>query len=436
MFFCLYVLEFLACSNTTDSYVEKLTNATGNKFVEVVVTLPDEKRALVARELIAKKMYSIAYSVAASHHISPTLRYYAELEWLSGFISCVFLRNTSRAAVHFFRAATNAPLNRQKSKAAFWLAFALHEQGLTSDVFFWLAIAAQFPYTFYGQLAQVYLQRSFSVTPERIKRQTAMLGIVLAQETDILAKWVQSLLRAPRFQQLFETSQVIDDNTQMVIRSLPQIMSRVNQSMAKDVCSKFFKSCRCCSDENYSMLCDFIERQYLRILYSAVSNVPERQKFVEVLIHAIIFNESRFNARAQSPAGAQGIMQLMPTTAKREFDKFVKDKRVGPNDSYNVYFALDNIILGTSHLRELIERFGLNIVLVAAAYNAGSKNVEKWIQTFGDVRKKEISMMTWIELIPFGETRQYVQNVVCAFIIYSCLLNVESAQDLVWALFD
>jgi soluble lytic murein transglycosylase len=412
---------------------------TGENAVELIVNMPDEKRTFVARELISKKKYSTAYSVAASHHVPPSHRYYAELEWLSGFISCSFLNNGSRAAIHFFRIATSATTNSQRSKASFWLAFAAQKQGLTSDALFWLAVAAQFPYTFYGQISQIYLQRAFFVSPGRIKRQPApFLGHISANETDVLAKWVQSLI-----EELLANQTRVDlplanppDDARTVIGALPQLMSQVNQYMAKQICEKFFRSRIFYSVNKYPILRNFIDEKYLQILYSAVSNKSDMQKFVEILVHAIILNESSFNSRAHSPAGAQGMMQLMPGTAKKEFDKFVKSKLVSTNDPYDVYAALDNVLLGISHLHELIETFGPNIVLVAAAYNAGSKNVNKWLRMFGDVRKKQISTVNWVELIPFKETRLYVQKVICAFAIYSCLLNAEYAQDGVWALFE
>jgi soluble lytic murein transglycosylase len=434
------MLNSPAFSSSADDYVEKLM--IGGNTVEIIVNMPDEKRILVARELIARKKYPIAYSVVASHHVPPSHKYYAELEWLSGFISCSFLANGSRAAIHFFRMATNATTDRQKSKAAFWLAVAAQKQGLTPDILFWLAVAAQFSSTFYGQISQIYLQRTFFITPGRIKRQPALLlGHISANGAEILAKWVQSLVRESRTaQKLPEPPISADSRTEKdanaVINALPQLMSQVNQYMAQQICEKFFRACNSNLNNKYPILSNFIDGEYLQILYSAVSAKPIMQNFVKILVHAIILNESSFNRNAHSPAGAQGMMQLMPRTAKKEFDKFVKNKLVSMNDPYDVYAALDNVLLGISHLHELIEAFGPNIVLIAAAYNAGIKNVNKWLRIFGDVRSKQISMINWIELIPFKETRLYVQNVVCAFAIYSCLLSSEPAQDCVWALFN
>jgi soluble lytic murein transglycosylase len=77
----------------------------------------------------------------------------------------------------------------------------------------------------------------------------------------------------------------------------------------------------------------------------------------------------------------------------------------------------------------------MNIVLIAAAYNAGKHNVNKWIRVFGDPRTNAISMMSWIELIPFRETRCYVQRVIEAFSVYTCILKVEYLQNVVWSLF-
>ena len=127
-------------------------------------------------------------------------------------------------------------------------------------------------------------------------------------------------------------------------------------------------------------------------------------------IFAIAKQESAFNVDATSPVGAQGLMQLMPATAKQTA------KRAGmlfrPQDLLQ---ADKNIHLGSRYLDELLGTFSGNRVLAAAAYNAGPGRVRQWLNS--DDNKLPVDV--WIETIPYKETRFYVQNVLSFAVIYA-----------------
>ena len=127
------------------------------------------------------------------------------------------------------------------------------------------------------------------------------------------------------------------------------------------------------------------------------------------LLLAISRRESAFNPRARSPAGARGLMQLMPATSRLIADR-IRDRRPNTEDLYRPEI---NIRLGAHHLARLMDRYGRNRALVAAAYNAGEGRVERW-------REDASGMPTpvWIERIPFRETRDYVKNVLFYHYIY------------------
>ena len=138
------------------------------------------------------------------------------------------------------------------------------------------------------------------------------------------------------------------------------------------------------------------------------------------LVHAIIRRESCFDDRAQSPAGALGLMQLMPTTAQTEVKAL---KRFGLHITrINLFEKTKNILLGTSHIDGLLETYQGNLVLSIAAYNAGTKAVDEWIETYGDPRSTSVDLVHWIESIPYAETRNYVQRVLENFMVYDQLL--------------
>jgi soluble lytic murein transglycosylase len=125
-------------------------------------------------------------------------------------------------------------------------------------------------------------------------------------------------------------------------------------------------------------------------------------------VFAIARQESAFNPGAISSAGARGLLQLMPATAK-EVAKSVglpySKARLTSDPGYNA-------TLGAAHLGDLVDNFGGSYVMTFAAYNAGASRVAQWVKTHGDPRDPGVDVVNWIELIPFTETRNYVQRIM------------------------
>lgn len=135
------------------------------------------------------------------------------------------------------------------------------------------------------------------------------------------------------------------------------------------------------------------------------------------LIYAIARQESAFLETALSSAGARGLMQLMPGTARQTARK----SGIKHHDSY-LYDPAYNIGLGSRYLNELLTRYNGNRILAAAAYNAGPYRVNRWIER----TPLDVPFDVWIETIPFEETRGYVQNVLAFSVIYAHRLGQES----------
>jgi soluble lytic murein transglycosylase len=133
--------------------------------------------------------------------------------------------------------------------------------------------------------------------------------------------------------------------------------------------------------------------------------------------HGIIRQESSFERSAVSNAGARGLMQLMPGTARQAAGRVGVPYELGRLTEDPGY----NVLLGSHHLAELMDEWGGNAVLVAAAYNAGSGNVRRWIASNGDPRLPGADVVRWIEEIPFAETRNYVQRVLENAVVYDLL---------------
>ena len=91
--------------------------------------------------------------------------------------------------------------------------------------------------------------------------------------------------------------------------------------------------------------------------------------------------------------------------------------------------AIYNITIGSKYFYELVKHYNGSIILAIAGYNAGPRNVKKWLKDYGDPRKNEIDFINWIESIPFNETRNYVQRVIENYIIYQKVIILESKKQ-------
>lgn len=152
-----------------------------------------------------------------------------------------------------------------------------------------------------------------------------------------------------------------------------------------------------------------LEALYPRAFKNSVDAASRRYGVENNFVWAIMRQESAFNPSAKSHAGAAGLMQLMPGTAKDE------SKRAGLS-SYSLYNPNDNIMLGTSHLAWLSRNFSKK-EYVMAAYNAGSGNARKWLRNGGE----RLDLARWIERISFEETSGYVQRVSGNLEVYRML---------------
>lgn len=142
------------------------------------------------------------------------------------------------------------------------------------------------------------------------------------------------------------------------------------------------------------------------------SKFARQRELDSAWVMAIARQESAFNPRARSHAGARGMMQLMPATARQA----ARQNQIRYKKTTDLYQPGVNIALGTAHLAGLVEQFENNRVFATAAYNAGATRVNRWLKKRG-----HLPLDIWIETIPYDETRQYVQNVLAFRVIYKTL---------------
>ena len=140
---------------------------------------------------------------------------------------------------------------------------------------------------------------------------------------------------------------------------------------------------------------------------------------------AIMRQESAFDISAVSRAGARGLMQVMPRTARLTAKK-INYKYIRKNLTRKASY---NVIIGSSYFKEMLEKFNGSYVLALTAYNAGPNRAVRWLKNYGDPRKSEIDVVTWIELIPISETRNYVQRVIEGIYMYEILTSENSMSS-------
>jgi soluble lytic murein transglycosylase-like protein len=163
----------------------------------------------------------------------------------------------------------------------------------------------------------------------------------------------------------------------------------------------------------YALLTDETNAIPARTNYPAPQFIYTDARASRALVLAITREESRFNPRALSHAGAQGMMQVMPGTARRVAgwaNVPVDMARVRSDPHYNV-------ALGSTYLGFLLDRYRNYPPLAAAGYNAGEGCADRWIQALGDPRG-QVDPLLWIEAIPIQETREYIKKVMASYTIY------------------
>ena len=154
---------------------------------------------------------------------------------------------------------------------------------------------------------------------------------------------------------------------------------------------------------------------YPRPYAEQFSQSARQNRLSEALVLSLAKQESRFRATVRSHAGAIGLMQLMPATARKTAQM--------KGNSFTPALLTDpdfNIKIGTKHLRELMDYYHNNTVLVLAAYNAGATAVNRWRSQFGTLPLDE-----FVESIPYQETRDYVKKIIGSIPVYQTLYHIQ-----------
>ena len=365
-----------------------------------------DERNLLARRRMHSGDYAGAYGlVDGATGLAPEQA--IDAEFLAGFIALRRLSDTDGAARHFRALAGLSHAAITQGRAYYWLgrtADARRDAGGARQAY---AAAAAWPTTFYGQLAARALGEDDAALAARIRaardpgwtpaRALEFAGNENARAAALLVAWGEPR-RARAF--VLRLDEVAADGTDRTLAArlaagfgLPDLAVSIARRAGRD-------------------------GVMLTEAGWPLAVAPPAGPVEPALALGLIRQESNFNTEALSPVGARGLMQLMPATAQEVAHKLgdtaVNLTALSTDPAYNMR-------LGTAYLGGLLTQFGGAMPYAVASYNAGPGRVADWLAANGNPASGGIDMVDWIELIPFNETRNYVQRVVENVVVYRAL---------------
>jgi len=352
-----------------------------------------ERRLYVPRAMRAGN-YQLAYQLVSNHGLTSG-ESFADAEWLSGWISLRYLSNPQRAAEHFSHLADNVSSPVSLSRALYWRAEAQRALGNTGESERLFNEAARFNFTYYGQLAATRGNRTAELSlPETAQVSDAARTRFNNREL-VRALRVMAEVGAQRdFESIaFYLDDTLDDPMEMELLSQLAREQSYHRTALRSAKAGLFRNVVAVSSA-YPLI-------------DLPPTVRSQGRIEPALVLAIIRQESEFDAGAISNANARGLMQLIPSTAQlqaRREGMTYERAALTTDPQYNM-------TLGSAHLADLVNNFNGSYVLAIASYNAGSSRANEWIADWGDPRSPNVDVVDWIELIPFSETRNYVQRV-------------------------
>jgi peptidoglycan lytic transglycosylase len=349
-----------------------------------------------ARRALDRGDPHLAYRIAKSHGV-PSGAAFADGEFLAGFIALRFLHQPKTALGHFelLYAGVSSPISA--ARGAYWAGRAAEAMKDQPKAQQWYGFAARHSSTYYGQLAA--RQLGWTDVPDPASTQALPPEARAAFEAREMVRIVRALEQAgarewtrPFFLRLIGADAAPQDFLQAA--ALASELGR------QDLALTAAKTGRGSVD-----MADHLFPTW---------KLPAGLGTEEALLLSVMRQESAFDPQAVSSAGARGLMQLMPATArtvaKQNGFAYKADMLTGDPDY--------NIRLGSAYLSSLLADYGGSYVLSLAAYNAGPSRVREWIGDHGDPRNSKVDAIDWVERISISETRNYVQRIMETLAIY------------------
>jgi peptidoglycan lytic transglycosylase len=368
------------------------------------------ERQIVARRLLTLGNIDLASRIAAQHGVLQD-NAYSDAEFLLGYIALRYTKQPSLAFDHFSQVLTRADTPYAKARAGYWGGRAAEAEAKFDLARKWYAAGAEHMATFYGQLASHQLGDDAPPRPVPEPVPTAAERADFNNNEVVRATQIFFVLgdRAHSKAFLLHLADGAKTPTQFaMLASLAEQNGRIDLAIA--VAKRAIAAGTPLMIHGYPTVA-----------------LPSRGNTEPALLFAIMRQESAFEPDALSPAGARGLMQLMPATAS-----FIANNLQLPLSIPRLTMdGLYNVTLGRGYLEHLIDDFGGSYALAIASYNAGPGRVRQWLAEYGDPRGGKINMVDWIETIPIDETRLYVQRVLEDLQVYRGQVGRNSAFSLV-----
>ncbi len=361
-----------------------------------------DERHILARRALADNRPADAFALASRHALTEGADF-AEAEWLSGWIALRFLGDGDAAFRHFTNLYQSVRYPVSLARGAYWCGRAADAQGDFPTAEKWYGIAADHSTTFYGQLAFALLHPDdpLPIPPDPMPA---------ADERAAFDR--HELTRAARLLDAWDSENAL--------RSFALHLGEINDSVGWKVLASSMAAEMGRSDLAIAIAKQSVKlgRPLARLGYPVIAlpetAAPQTPIAETPLVLALIRQESEFRQQVVSHAGARGLMQLMPGTARlvaRDLNVRYSPAALTENPAYNVQ-------LGRAYLSGLLDRFEGSYVLALAGYNAGPHRAKRWLELHGDPRVSLAEAIDWIESIPFSETRNYVQRALENLQIY------------------
>ena len=327
---------------------------------------------------------------------------YTSLAWLGG-TSAMQLGRAAAAVPMFDRYARGGKSLQVVSKGNYWAGRAAAQSGQLAESQRYWERAAVTPELFYSQLA---LERLGRVVPA-----PAYLPSALVTPAQRSAFQSRRLVEAVKLlgQQGYRSDQTL------FIRALSDaVTTQPDRILATELATTLYRpdlavwTARAARNAGSAF--------YYRPAFPVHSFANATGKSWS-LVHGITRQESSFDRAVVSGASAMGMMQLLPGTAREQCGKM----GIGYDTARLTSDPAFNVMLGSAYFQRLLGNWSGSYPLAVASYNAGSGNVRKWINAYGDPRSPGVDMINWIERIPFEETRGYVQRVLENSVVYDTI---------------
>jgi soluble lytic murein transglycosylase len=377
-------------------------------------TIQDGEAWWVERRLIARRSLEIggtdhwksAYRLALAHGFTSGPNA-IEGEFLAGWIALRYLKDPNLALKHFTVIEDIAPTRTDMARAKYWLGRTYAELGSPGEAKSAYRQAAKFPTIYYGQLAR-----------EQIGMSKAAVEIAGGQPSNTARKRVSNdeVMRA--FQMVVKSGRKRELNMFVSAfanryKTLDDMNAAASFAWEAGGATLSLRVAKAAAAKD-------LDIDYWGYPTKAMPNWKHIGPPVEkALVYGLARQESEFDATAGSHAGAQGLMQLMPGTARlvaKQYRLPYAESKLKGDPTYNLK-------LGAAHLGDLIAEYNGSYVLTLVAYNAGPRRAKEWVADYGDLRNGKVDPIDWVESIPFQETRQYVQKVLQNTHIYRSRLT-------------